>query len=521
MVMHALAKRLKGTDDRSLVASPRPAGAPSIHEDKIAALAISGLVVLAISLRLLPVVYWPSFNHPDEIFQATEQAHRLVYGYGLIPWEFQLGARSWLLPGVIAGLMEAARLIGDGPRFYLPVIATFFAGLAVSPVVCCFLWCRRFFGLSGAVVGGMAVAVAPDLVYMGGRTLSGVVAAHVLVIALYLLDRSRARLTSSRALFAGGAALALAGVLRFQLGPVLALIALWSIWRSPRERLPAFAAGVLVVLGLDAVLDTLTLGYPFAPIWRNVLYNLGYGVSSYFGVEPWWDYPGLWFVYWRLWFFFFGAAAIIGARRLPLLAISAVALVVIFSFIAHKEYRFVYPAAVLATILVGVALAQAATFVGELLRRRGGSKLLAGPICAATIMALWSAVCLDVWYSPVFAKMRTGSRDYLSAVSFAARVPDTCGFGFYGPRWEYAPPGGYTYVHRRLPIYTPDDTILAMAPGFNTVVYALPLPPALGFSRLACFGKICVAHRAGGCAPIPMPPMPLPGPLRSVEQTSR
>ena len=129
-------------------------------------------------LRLEPILLEPSAVWPDEIFQASEQAHRLVYGSGLIPWEFQFGARSWLLPGVIAVLMELARTAGDGPDYYLPLIAIAFAGLAALPVACCFLWCRRLFGFAGAVVAGMAVATAPELVYFGARTLSEVAAGH-------------------------------------------------------------------------------------------------------------------------------------------------------------------------------------------------------------------------------------------------------------------------------------------------------------------------------------------------------
>ena len=70
---------------------------------------------------------------------------------GSCAWEFQLGVRSWLLPGLIAGLMELSRIIGDGPDYYLPVIAVVFAALAATPVVCCFLWCRPLFGVGGAL----------------------------------------------------------------------------------------------------------------------------------------------------------------------------------------------------------------------------------------------------------------------------------------------------------------------------------------------------------------------------------
>jgi peptidoglycan/LPS O-acetylase OafA/YrhL len=98
------------------------------------------VVVLAIVLRVAPVLLVPSLNWADEIFQATEQAHRLAYGTGLVLWEFQLGARSWLLPGSIAGLMSLARVVGDGPDYYLPMIASALATLGAVPAVGCFLW---------------------------------------------------------------------------------------------------------------------------------------------------------------------------------------------------------------------------------------------------------------------------------------------------------------------------------------------------------------------------------------------
>ena len=146
------------------------------------------LIMLGVALRLVPIVLVPSINWGDEIFQTVEPAHRLVFGYGLVPWEFQLGMRFWLLPGVIAGLMEIARIIGDGPQYYLSAVAIGLGVLACAPVICGFLWCRREFGLPAAFVAAFAVAVAPELVYFGARTLNEVVAAHLLVIAFYLLQ---------------------------------------------------------------------------------------------------------------------------------------------------------------------------------------------------------------------------------------------------------------------------------------------------------------------------------------------
>jgi hypothetical protein len=70
-----------------------------------------GLVALGLGLRLAVAFASDSVHHPDEVFQYAEQAHRLVFRYGVIPWEYRFGARSWLLPLFISGPLEAARLL--------------------------------------------------------------------------------------------------------------------------------------------------------------------------------------------------------------------------------------------------------------------------------------------------------------------------------------------------------------------------------------------------------------------------
>jgi hypothetical protein len=55
--------------------------------------------------------------------------------------------------------------------------------LAAAPVVCCFLWCRPRFGITGALLAGLAVAIVAEPVYFGARTLSETVAGHLLIVA--------------------------------------------------------------------------------------------------------------------------------------------------------------------------------------------------------------------------------------------------------------------------------------------------------------------------------------------------
>ena len=473
------------------------------------------LVVAAIGLRFVPIVITPSINWWDEVFQTTEQAHRLIYGYGLVPWEFQLGMRSWLLPSLVAGIMEISRLVGDGPGYYLPAIATVFGLLASAPVICCFLWARRSFALPGAFAGAAAVAIAPELIYFGSRTLSEVVAAHTLVIGCYLLD-SGYRVESRRRPFVAGLLFGLVCLLRVHLTPTIAVVILCSRWRAFRAPLALIFAGGAAAFAFGAVFDWVTLGAPLASVWRNVLYNLVYGVSAEFGTEPWYFYVAGEFGIWGSSALILVIFVVLGARRLPALLSAAITVVVVHSCIAHKEYRFMYPAVVLAMVLAGIGIAQLAQWAGEWLQARGLERRAAAAIGAGVVLGYWAIMTFSAWNGPVLAQLRHRASDNLAAASFAASIPSLCGLGLYGEEgrdWVWY--GGYSYLHRPVPSYWPQDEaeLDAIAPAFNALIYTVSPPPDLGFTNSQCFGKVCVAQRPGSCAAQPMMAMPFPDAL--------
>lgn len=54
-------------------------------------------VLIGISLNLFIALRSPTFFHPDEVYQTLEVAHKFVYGYGLITWDWKLN--SWYVIG--------------------------------------------------------------------------------------------------------------------------------------------------------------------------------------------------------------------------------------------------------------------------------------------------------------------------------------------------------------------------------------------------------------------------------------
>ena len=95
--------------ERRLTQSPEDRFLP---RDWIALLAIC---LLAVAIRASVMALLPSILHPDEVMWL-EQANRLVNHQGLVPWDFQLGERSWLWPGMIAGFMAARTAVRIAAR---------------------------------------------------------------------------------------------------------------------------------------------------------------------------------------------------------------------------------------------------------------------------------------------------------------------------------------------------------------------------------------------------------------------
>jgi len=497
------------------VAHPRSSSIRLQMYDWPTVVGLSAVVAVAIWLRLYPIVIFPSINWWDEIFQATEQAHRLIYGYGLVPWEFQLGARSWLLPGVVTGLMEIARAIGDGPAYYLPVIATAFAALAAAPVICCFLWCRQWFGVTAALVAALVVATDPQLVYFGGRTLSEVIATHLLVIAIYLVWQGH-RIESRRLIMLAGIMFGLTGLLRIQLAPTVSFLLVWAAWNDWRRWAPSLTIGVASVLLLGGALDWATLGYPFASVWHYVVYNEIYNVSAGFGTEPWYYYALGEFGLLGPAFGLVAIAVALGARRMPVLLVAAAITLVVHSAIAHKEYRFIYPMILLLTMLASIGFAQLASWGAQALRGRKVPPNAAITASAGLSVALWAMASFHVWTDTTMTELRARVHDNLSAANFVADMPAICGLGLYGEKGrDWARYGGYTVLHRPVPLFWPEDEreLRAQTAGFNFLLYTAVPPPELGFETTRCFGKTCIAQRPGECAALPPPAMPFPDPL--------
>lgn len=462
------------------------------QEGSRAATWLAGILVLALALRLAVVLALPSIYFPDEIFQTLEPAHRLVFGYGVVPWEYRLGIRSWVLPGFLAGLLWLGSLFGEAPEIATRFVGICLAAISLLVVAAAFLLGRRV-SLTHAVTAGFAAAIWFELVQQAGRTLSEVVATVPLVVALTLASRpelDRVRLIGS------GFLLALSFVLRFQLAPGLAVVGLYIVWTYRSPGLLALLAGALPPLAAAGIVDALTWGEPFASITRNFTANIVDGRAAAFSTSPFYNYVLSIGARWLFAFPVILGLAALAARRFPLWLAVAAAIVVFHSFIAHKENRFVFPAVTCLIILAGIGTGDAIAWV----RGRAGSADIGRWLLPASL-ACWLAASLILSFGPYARSNWTAGRGQLEAMHWLHRQADLCGIGIDGLAWFDT--GGYVHLRRPVPIYIGhrDRPLLQVASKFN---YALAPGSwqATDFAKAQCFGDAaCLFRRVGACEP--------------------
>ncbi|HEY3587001.1 MAG TPA: hypothetical protein VGK85_07610 [Myxococcaceae bacterium] len=386
---------------------------------------------------------------PDEIYQSLEPAHRLVWGRGWVALEFREGLRTWVLPGLVAGMLEVFRGLGlSRPALYVPAAKLVFAAVGVATAWATARLARRLGAgpLESAAAGALWALAAPAI-YFAPRGLSEPLSAFPVTLGLAWALPAEA---SRRERVLGASLLGFAVLLR--LHDALFCVALVGAWLARRHwRQSAEVAGVLLgwalLLGL---LDRLTWGGWFhsaAAYWQ---YNWVQGRGALFGVSP----PSYYLR--TLWTSMPAVAALmvpavlLGALRAPALAATVALFLGVHSAIPHKELRFILPVLPAAMALAGVGLAVAATRVDR--RLPVGLALLVAVISGARFHAL------------TFGDLGAyeGQRDAVSAYQdfaavnrlllVASELPGLCGLKVEATHIAWA--GGYTYLHRDAPMYS-------------------------------------------------------------------
>jgi len=410
--------------------------------------ALPWVIAVGVGLRIIVSLSSEPITHADEVFQFLEQAHRLVFGYGVIPWEYVYGTRSWLLPGSIAFVLWGFSAVGlDNPSFYVPAIRILACILSGSAIYCVYWIGRRLVSERVGRIGSVLTCCWYEVVIVGHKVTPEVLSTYLLLGAVTCLVR---RPTNVGVMLFGlccGAALAL----RIQYAPVLVCLALMMLlycrqgnWTG-RQSAIALATFSTVVLFVGW-LDYYTWGYFFVGYYNYFLYNAVYGIShKLFGADPFWQYAKLLGGSCRLLF----AATIAyspfrnGPKPWLLLALLACILGP-HSLMAHKEYRFIFAAIPLCLLLTAILIDD----LWQWPRWRFKISLGKALTCVYGFATIVGLAKFGIFAKDEFPGGLHAYRYIHQQQNVAAVV------NLYAP-WHLT--GRYYYLHRDVPVYFPND----------------------------------------------------------------
>jgi hypothetical protein len=474
-------------------------------------LVLAMLLLAAFVIRIAAYARFGGIVHPDEVFQYLEQAHRIVFGDGLIPWEYQLGVRSWLFPGFLAGILETARLVGDSPVVQNGAVALVLSLLSLVPVVCGFFWGSRVAGLAGGLLAGGLNAVWSDTVLFSAHPLLDSVGAYCLVGGVFQADRGD-RSSSQRTFLLAGLMLGLIAVLRVQLLPAIALSAVLYCHGGIRQRWLPLLGGFIPVVLAQGALDDVTLGTPFQSIWYYVWINQASGVSTAFGVSPWYGYLADLRWQWSFALIPLAICVAAGARRQIRLLTIATSIILVFSCIPHKEMRFIFPAIPLLLTVAGTGSAIVGQRLREWLRWPVPDWLL-----GVAGLAGWAGLSLLASVNGSVRWSWIEGTGMVTAMHRVAADPQARALGII-PSGYWALTGGYSHLRPgiRLVQFSPPNVEGPVA-GVDYVIAeeATTLDP-YGMTRQACWQNakpgrrsdlpvVCLWHNPAGVGDVELP----------------
>ena len=447
--------------------------------------------------------------HPDEIMQYLEPAHRLVFGNGVIYWEFFYGARSWLVPGSVAGVLALFDGVGLGqPGWYVGGVKLMFCAVSLLIPAGMYFFARQHFGETAARVALIAGAFWYELVGFAHKPMTEFVATAVAMALLALCVRPlRPRTAWLVALLA-----VLAAAIRLQYAPLaLALLGLAFFRADKRAKIHLAVAAVAFFLAVG-VFDAVTWN---AGLFHSYLTNIHFNLALEDMRSG--SSPAYQFLSWLL--FASGgsillcvAVALRDLRRYGFTLALIASILLIHSAEAHKEYRFVFVVIPL-YFLIGADIA--ARFAGRAGKPRWGYGLVGIAFAAISLAGILNALPKqDDAYRLIYAPEKVPVRflrdqdPVFAAYRYLASTPDVVAVWQVDQAYHNLP--GYYHLHREIPFY---DAITGRNAGIQkdvttlraSVSHILAADPNLavpGYRVAKTFGTLRILRREDNASPI-------------------
>lgn len=416
---------------------------------------------LAPAWRLLPVLLFVGFVlraavalagdfslHPDEIMQYLEPAHGLVFGNNIAYWEYYYGARSWLIPTLVAlPLWLAAAFGADSPSVYVPLVKLFLAALSLLIPYGMYHTARHTLSETTARIALLIGVFWYEFIGFAHKAMSEFVATSLLCLLLAWVTHPRAATSARRCLLIVALA-ALVFAFRFQYATLLAFLAVAYLLRAYPHWKSILAAGAAALFAIG-LFDYATWGQWFHSYWTNLQVNLVLGGLRQ--DESPWHIFFLWLFIASGGAFAIAAAACKNHKRRRFFIGLLLFLIIPHILQAHREYRFIFAALPLYLILV-------ADFIATVKLPQGWQKMaIGGYLALVSALGIFNAIPFQHVAYRGFSQ-ETGIVNFLGPHDpifgiYKTLAADAEVQGVWDATRVYFNGGGYYYLHRPIPLY--------------------------------------------------------------------
>ncbi len=413
------------------------------------------VIIAAIITRGYMLITREGFMHPDSIYQSLEQSHRIVFGYGLIPWEFIYGIRSWLLPIGYAALFKIGIALSIKDIMNLVFICRFFSTVfSLILLYVTYMVAKEIFNKKIAIYSAFFATFTGFLIAWTNDTSTVVISTTYVLICLYYISKGLKNPVSSNYTLAG-LALGIAFMLRFDTMlfaiPFTAII----LYQKEYKGILYLTIGLVIMILLQGTLDYFTWGsFLHSPI-AFIDHNLIQKKSALFGTLPFYYYIVMLAI--NIGHILVIPYSIEKKQGFALIAIPATFFFLSFSLIPHKELRFMIPILPFLSILAGKGL--------EKLEKT--DKILAIGMVAFTLF--FGLVSTPNAFGG-------GHEENIQALTFIRERDDVTGMAYVVP---YFNSGLYTFLHKRIPVAALNTQ--SMSPMLNMIECGKPDLDLIGY----------------------------------------
>lgn len=309
----------------------------------------------ALLLRLPAALFSRGYEFLDHQFQYVDPAYHLAFDADWWrPWEYERGMRSWVYPGLLAGVFRGLHALGlTDSELRMVATRALHALWSLLPLAALWHLVVRWQPLPQARGVLWFAALSGLFVYTGVQPNGPMWAAQASVAAVLCAHGPAARHAALAGVLLG---LGVAG--RMQDLAFVPAIGAWLVWRRRWSGLLAFSGAGLAMLVAQGLVDLCTWGTFLQSMVEYLRANVSEGRAADFGRAPAWQYlPAVAAVLAFVPFVPSASRAVVdGAKRYPLIAAAAVVYLVAHSLLDRKAVRFVMPGLMLASLLAAVGV---------------------------------------------------------------------------------------------------------------------------------------------------------------------